>query len=172
MVNLRPLFYQNIRQRRQSLDAALEDIADMQVVPTYLLYLFFFGLPLLFYPAMLTDFEALTWWARQWGFVWVGAAFIIYASRSALLAPAHVVGASVEAMEQAGPDEAPVQVEAPRERVCPLTTATLAQEAAETTVQALVSVRERWRRKGRWRVPILPLPRYLPLFSSTRDSSD
>lgn len=94
--------------------------------------------------------------------------------------PTQIVGASVDAMEQADPDLRFVRVQERIETIClqafvPTVVSDIQRQ--KTTVRARSYGDHAWqeryrRRRARLREPDFPALWFIPLFSSSRDSSD
>jgi hypothetical protein len=122
----------------------------------------------------------MLWWARIWTPVWVIVIGVLYAVFYLPHVPAQIVGASVDAMEQADPEVEFVRFHERVEAIClqafipTIPTGILRQK---TTVHARIHGDRAWqdryrRRTVRLRELDFPALRLIPLFSSSRDSSD
>ena len=172
--------YQNRRQRRHALRAAAAGLADAEWIPLAILLFLLLGLPVLLQPALYTDFAAMQWWARSWTPVWVLVTCVLYAIFYLPRVPTQMVGASVDAMEQADPDLKLVRVQERTEAICLqafVSTVVSDSQRQKTTVRARGYSDYAWqdryrRRRVRLRELDLPTRWFIPLFSSSRDSSD
>lgn len=177
MAHLRSL-YQNRRQRRHALRAAAVGLADAERIPLTILLFLLLGLPLLLQPALFTDLPALQWWARLWTPVWILVTAVLYAIFYLPRVPTQIVGASVDAMEQVDPDIEFVRLQERMETICLqalVPTARADIHRQKTTVRARINRawQDRYRRRRvRLRELDFPALSFLPLFSSSRDSSD
>lgn len=175
--HFRPL-YKDRRQRRQALGTASARLADAERIPLAILLFLLLGLPLLLQPTLFTDFAALQWWARGWAPLWVAVTVVLYAVFCLPRVPAQIVGASVDAMEQADPGVELVRVEGRREKACllVLVPADLYRQT-ETAVHARIRgdrvCQDRYRRRRvRLRELDFPALSFALRLSSSRDSSD
>lgn len=172
--------YQNGRQRRRALNTAAADLADAERIPLAVLLFLLFGLPLFLQPTLYTDFTAMLWWARIWTPVWIIVAGILYAVFYLPRMPSQIVGASVDAMEQAVPEVEFVRLQERIETICPqalVPTVPTDPYERKTTVHARIygdrARQDRYRRRGmRLRELGFPAHWFLPRSSSSRDSSD
>ena len=179
MAHLRSL-YQDRHQRRHALRAAAAGLADAERIPLTILLFLLLGLPLLLQPTLFTDFAAMQWWARIWAPVWIIVTCVLYAVFYLPRVPAQIVGASVDAMEQADPDVELVCVQERMETICLqalVPTVPTDIHRQKTTVHARIYGDRAWqeryrRRRVRLRELDLPALWFIPLFSSSRDSSD
>jgi hypothetical protein len=163
---------QSHHQRRCSLDTAAFQLAEAERLPFTILSFLLLGLPLMFDPALLTDRGALLWWMKGWTPVWAVATCIVYAYFYLPRVPAQVASAAIDAMEQVEPDAELVPVRERVETPCPLLLqVTDDVRHGETAVQKLVAER-RERRRQRLRDGEFPSLRFIPRFSSSRDSSE
>lgn len=172
--------YQDSRQRRRALRAAAAGLTSAERIPLIVLLFLLLGLPLLLRPALFTDFAALQWWARIWTPVWILVTSVLYAIFYLPRVPTQIVGASVDAMEQADPDVEFVRVQERVETIClqafvPTVPTDIHQQ--KTTVHARIYGDRAWqgrhrRRRVRLRELDFPAFWFKPLFSSSRDSSD
>jgi hypothetical protein len=167
--------YQNRRRRRDALRAAAASLADAERIPLTVLLFLLLGLPLLLRPTLFTDFAAMQWWARIWTPVWIIVTCGLYAIFFLPRVPTQIVGASVDAMEQADPDIEFVRVQERIETIClhALVPTDIHQQNA--TVHA--SINRAWqdryrRRRARLRELDFPALWFNPRLSSSRDSSD
>lgn len=170
--------YQNRRQRRHALRAAAAGLADAERIPLTVLLFLLLGLPLLLRPALYTDFAAMQWWARIWAPVWILVTCVLYVIFYLPRVPTQIVGASVDAMEQADPDVEFVRLQERHETICLqafVSTVVSDSHRQKTTVRACINHawQERYRRRRvRLRELDFPARWFLPRFSSSRDSSD
>lgn len=174
MAHLRSL-YQNRRQRRHALRAAAAGLADAERIPFAVLLFLLLGLPLLLQPALFTDLPALQWWARLWTPIWILVTGVLYAIFYLPRVPTQIVGASVDAMEQVDPDIEFVRLQQRMEIICLQALVPTDIHRQQTTIRARINRawQDRYRRR-RVRLRELDFPAlwFLPLFSSSRDSSD
>ncbi len=172
--------YQNGRGRHRALHAAAAGLAEAERIPFAVLLFLLLGLPLFLQPTLYTELSAMLWWARIWTPVWVLVTVMLYAIFYLPHVPAQIVGASVDAMEQADPEVEFVRFHERVEEIClqafipTIPTAILRQK---TTVHARIHGDRAWQdryRRRRLRLHELgfPAPRLIPLLSSSRDSSD
>lgn len=173
-------FYQDSRQRRRALRAAAAGLADAERILLIVLLFLLLGLPLLLRPALFIDFAALQWWARIWTPVWILVTSVLYAIFYLPRVPTQIVSASIDAMEQADPDVEFVRVQERVETICLqafIPTVPTDTHQQKTTVHARIYGDRAWqdryrRRRVRLRELDFPALWFIPLFSSSRDSSD
>jgi hypothetical protein len=168
-------FYQDSRQRRDALRAAAAGLANAERIPLAILLFLLLGLPLLLQPTLFIDLAALQWWARSWAPVWILVTCALYAIFYLPRVPTQIVGASVDAMEQADPDVEIVRLQKRIETICLQVLVPTDIHQQKTAVHARIN--HAWldryrRRRVRLRELDLPALWFLPRFSSSRDSSD
>lgn len=172
--------YQNGHRRRRSLRAAAVGRAEAERIPFAVLLFLLLGLPLFLQPTLYTDLSAMLWWARIWMPVWFIVTGVLYAVFYLPHVPTQIVGASVDAMEQADPAGEFVRIQERVERLCLqafVPTVPTDIHRQKTTVHARIfgdrARQDRYRRRRvRMRELDLPALQLIPLSSSSRDSSD
>ena len=155
MINKRQLWCPSRWQRRRVTERVQLFLAQAEDLLLVGLFFVVFLYPLLLQPTLLFDLSAWLWWVK--GFAWMGLlAWVVIRLLVGLpLAPAHITGATVDAMEQATPEKELVPfAAAPDEIECPLLpwrqTPLWLKQATLTQVQ--------WYWRQLWR------PRRKPLF--------
>lgn len=141
------LGYKNCRQRRAVLAAAV-DLLERAEPGLLVVFCLLFLYPLLIDRSLLLDLPALLWWGRNAAIAALSAALGINFLAAVAVLPSQITGATVDAMEQAGPEEGLIAFpQRPVERVLLPRVALLQPDIAgrQTAVQA----RQAWQEQVR-----------------------
>lgn len=155
--------------RRQALDTGrqIQIAAEQWAVPGLLFVVFV--LPFLANPSLLLQPSVWLWWVREWDVFAAVLCLGVYAVAHLWHVPAQLAGATVDAMQQAGPDdEKPIAFpEQPLEPVCALLPQQLAPRLAATEKQVLARerqlTRQMWTHLTEARTRKYPYRRAIPL---------
>lgn len=161
--------YGDRRTRRQAIETGrqIQLAAEQWAVPGLLFVVFV--LPLLANPSLLLQPAAWLWWVREWDVFATVLCLGVYAVAHLWHVPAQLAGATVDAMQQAGPNgDKPIAFpEQPIEPVCALLPQQLTRQLAATEKQ--VFARERQLTRQLWghlpeaRTRTYPYRRAVPL---------
>lgn len=141
--------YQNCRQRRVVLAAAV-DLLERAEPGLLAVFCLLFLVPLLIDRSLHLDLPALLWWGRNAAIAALAAALVINLLAAVAVLPSQLTGATVGAMEQAGPEEGLIAFpERPVERVWPLLPRVTLLQPDITGRQTAVQARQAWQKQGR-----------------------
>jgi hypothetical protein len=161
--------YADRRMRRQAIDTGnqIQLEAEQWAFPGLLFVVFV--LPFLANPSLLLQPPAWLWWVRGWAVFAAVVCLGVYAVAHLWHVPAQLAGATVDAMQQAGPDgDKPIAFpEQQIEPVCALLSQQLAPQLAATERRVLARerqlTRQMWARLPEARTLKYPYRRAIPL---------
>lgn len=143
------LGYRNCRQRRALLTAAV-DLLERAEPGLLAAFCLLFLYPLLIDRSLLLELPALLWWGRNAAIAALAASLGMNLLAAAAVFPSQVTGATVDAMEQAGPEEGLIAFPArPIESECPLLPWVALLQPATIGRRIAVQARQAWQEQVR-----------------------